>query len=112
MKILVTGSAGFIGAALVRKLLNENFIVAGIDNHNDYYSQELKESRIKDLVKHSHYEHHRFDIANKDYLEKLFDKFKPEIVVNLAAQAGVRYSLTNPHAYINSNIVGFVNILI
>ncbi len=111
MKILITGSAGFIGAALVKKLLTEDHIILGIDNHNDYYSQDLKESRIKNFYKHSQYTHRRLDIAERKKLESVFADFKPEIVVNLAAQAGVRYSLSNPQAYIDSNIIGFANIL-
>ncbi len=111
MKILVTGTAGFIGAALAKTLLNEGNNILGVDNHNNYYSQELKENRIKDLLTHSKYTHRRLDIADKNQLEGIFAKFKPEIVVNLAAQAGVRYSLSNPQAYIDSNIVGFANIL-
>ena len=111
MKILITGTAGFIGAALAKKLLTEDHTILGIDNHNDYYSQDLKESRIKDLLNHSQYTHIRLDIADKDGLESVFDNFNPEIIINLAAQAGVRYSLSNPQAYIDSNIVGFANIL-
>ena len=111
MKILITGSAGFIGAALVKKLLTEDHIILGVDNHNDYYSQDLKESRIQNFYKHSQYTHRRLDIADRKSLESVFADFKPEIIVNLAAQAGVRYSLSNPQAYIDSNIIGFANIL-
>ena len=111
MKVLITGTAGFIGAALVKKLLTEDHIILGVDNHNNYYSQDLKENRIKNFYNHSQYTHSRLDIADKKQLESVFNNFKPEIVVNLAAQAGVRYSLSNPQAYINSNIIGFANIL-
>ena len=110
MKILVTGSAGFIGSSLVLKLLNNNFTVDGIDNHNDYYSPKLKEDRLLQFLQHAKYTHYRFDIQNNTILEDYFHKNKPDIVINLAAQAGVQHSIKNPALYINSNIIGFSNI--
>lgn len=111
MKILVTGSAGFIGSALTLRLLERNDEVIGIDNHNDYYDPSLKEARLARHINHENYSHFRIDLANRDAVAEVFMKYKPEYVVNLAAQAGVRYSLENPSAYINSNLVGFGNIL-
>lgn len=115
-KILVTGSAGFIGSYLVRELLEKsnNCLIVGFDNCNDYYDVSLKEHRLKELNKiksHNEYVFVKGDLADKKLLESLFIKYKFDIVVNLAAQAGVRYSITNPDAYINSNIIGFYNIL-
>lgn len=110
-KILVTGSAGFIGSYLVKRLLeNSKNIIIGLDNMNDYYNVCLKEERLK-LTKNDRYIFIKGDLADKQLINKLFDEHKFDIVVNLAAQAGVRYSITNPDAYINSNIVGFYNIL-
>ena len=115
-KVLVTGAAGFIGAALSYKLLQDGFDVMGIDNLNNYYDTKLKESRIK-LVENcaKNYSHKwsfkKIGIENNDHLLKVFERFRPKIVVNMAAQAGVRYSLENPKAYITSNIVGFTNLL-
>lgn len=111
MKILVTGSAGFIGSALSIKLLERGDAVIGIDNHNDYYDTKLKEARLKRHLNHSNYRHIRMSIENRESVNNLFKDEKFDIVVNLAAQAGVRYSIENPFAYINSNIVGFANIL-
>ena len=110
-KILVTGSAGFIGSALSLKLLSNNICVVGIDNHNDYYDPGLKEARLKRHISHPNYEHNRADIEDHQILNKIFDKHEFDAVINLAAQAGVRYSLVNPRAYINTNIMGFMNIL-
>jgi len=110
-KVLITGSAGFIGSALSTKLLKLKFKVIGIDNHNNYYSTKLKADRIKNLKKFSNYRHYKLDICNQKSLEKVFKVNNPQIVVNLAAQAGVRYSIENPYSYIESNIVGFNNIL-
>ena len=111
MKVLVTGSAGFIGSALSLRLLERGNEVVGIDNHNSYYDPALKEAR---LARHAHndkYTHVRMDIEDKVQIEALFQEHKFDCVVNLAAQAGVRYSIENPHAYINSNILGFMNVL-
>ena len=106
-KIIVTGSAGFIGYSLCKKLLDRGDMIIGIDNHNDYYDPSIKEARYKKLIEHSNYEHFRVDLVDKDSLEKIFKYNNPHKVVNLAAQAGVRYSIENPLAYINSNILGF-----
>ncbi|WP_342602390.1 NAD-dependent epimerase [Peribacillus sp. FSL E2-0159] len=110
MKILITGSAGFIGSHLSRKFLNEGHEVIGIDNVNDYYDPTLKESRLA-LLKDENFTFYKLDLEDHNGVNDVFTNHKPEVVVNLAAQAGVRYSLENPLAYINSNIVGFTNIL-
>ena len=110
-KILVTGSAGFIGAYLVKRLLEDtNNLIVGLDNLNPYYDVSLKEERLR-LTKNDRYMFVKGDIADRLLIDKLFEQHKFDIVVNLAAQAGVRYSITNPDAYINSNIIGFYNIL-
>ena len=111
MKILVTGSAGFIGSALSIRLLERGDEVVGIDNHNDYYDPKLKEARLNRHVEHKNYTHIRMDIENQKLVESLFKDHQFDGVVNLAAQAGVRYSIENPLAYINTNIVGFSHIL-
>lgn len=110
-KILVTGAAGFIGFHVARKLLAEGSIVVGLDNMNDYYDVSLKEARLALLQKEKNFNFIQADLADRPVMETLFEKERPEIVINLAAQAGVRYSLKNPHAYIDSNLVGFMNIL-
>jgi UDP-glucuronate 4-epimerase len=111
MKTLVTGSAGFIGSMLSLKLLDRGDEVVGIDNHNDYYDPKIKEARLEKLKKYPNYKHFKIDLSDQKNLEDVFKVYKPQKVVNLAAQAGVRYSMENPLAYINSNIVGFAHIL-
>ena len=111
MKIIITGSAGFIGHALCEKLLKQGVNVVGIDNHNDYYDPKIKEARVARLIKFSNYKHYKVDLSDKQNLDEVFKNHKIQTVVNLAAQAGVRYSMENPLAYINSNIVGFAHIL-
>lgn len=110
-KVLVTGAAGFIGSALTLRLLDRGDNVVGIDNHNDYYNPQLKEDRLARHIDHPNYTHVRGDVADRQVMETLFETEKPNCVVNLAAQAGVRYSLENPLAYIESNLVGFGNVL-
>jgi len=111
MRVLVTGSAGFIGSALSIKLLERGDEVVGIDNHNDYYDPLLKEARLARHLNHVNYSHIRMDIEDKKGVDEIFNEYKFNNVVNLAAQAGVRYSIENPHSYINSNVVGFNHIL-
>lgn len=111
MKVLVTGSAGFIGSALNIRLLERGDEVIGIDNHNDYYDPALKEARLARHANHENYTHLRLDIADCTAMEQAFSEHKPQGVINLAAQAGVRYSIENPLAYVDSNIVGFAHIL-
>lgn len=116
--LFVTGAAGFIGGNLVQSLLSgrETYQIIGVDNMNDYYDVSLKEFRLQEIEKAAQESESRFefvkgDISDKQLIASLFDKYKPDIVVNLAAQAGVRYSIENPDAYITSNIIGFYNIL-
>ena len=111
MKLIITGSAGFIGSSLCLKLLEREDDVIGIDNHNDYYDPQIKEARLARLLKKKNYKHYKIDLSDQKSLENVFKEHKPQRVVNLAAQAGVRYSMENPLAYINSNIVGFAHIL-
>ena len=116
MKILITGVAGFIGYHLSKNLLKSSFTVIGLDNINSYYDKQLKFDRLKDLEilkndKYLDWEFIKADLEDENLLNKIFKENRPEIVINLAAQAGVRYSLENPKAYISSNIVGFCNIL-
>ena len=111
MKVLVTGAAGFIGSALSLRLLDRGDTVIGIDNHNDYYDPQLKEDRLARHIDHPNYTHIRMSLEEREGIAELFKTHKPERVVNLAAQAGVRYSLENPMAYLDSNIVGFGHIL-
>ena len=110
-KILVTGAAGFIGFHLCKKLCYEDQQVYGLDNINDYYDPKLKEARLNLLSQHRNFKFHKIDLTEKDLVNNLFKNEKFDYVINLAAQAGVRYSLTNPYAYIDSNIWGFLNIL-
>ncbi|MCK4952000.1 MAG: SDR family NAD(P)-dependent oxidoreductase, partial [Gammaproteobacteria bacterium] len=111
MKVLITGAAGFIGSALAIRLLERGDEVIGIDNLNDYYDVNLKKARLARVSEHAGFTDVRIDLEDRKGIEDVFKQHKPERVVNLAAQAGVRYSITNPHAYIDTNIVGFVNIL-
>ena len=110
-KILVTGASGFIGFHLSELLLNNNYEVVGIDNMNDYYDVRLKEGRLETLKKYNNYTFYKIDLKDKESIDKLFKEYKFDYVINLAAQAGVRYSIENPYAYVDSNLVGFVNIL-
>ena len=110
-KILVTGAAGFIGYHLCESLLNDDIIIYGVDNLNNYYDVNLKMERIKKLKRNKSFIFKKIDISNKEKLSKVFNEFKPEKVINLAAQAGVRYSIDNPYEYANSNLVGFINII-
>ena len=111
--IFLTGAAGFIGSNLAKRLLteNENVKVIGIDNMNDYYDVRLKEYRLNQLMGYDNFTFVKGSIADKSVIDKIFEEYHPEVVVNLAAQAGVRYSITNPDAYIESNMIGFYNIL-
>ena len=111
MKVLVTGSAGFIGSALSIRLLERGDQVIGIDNHNDYYDPALKEARLARHAYHPKYTHLRIDLADRSAIDRAFEEQKPQGVINLAAQAGVRYSIENPLAYVESNLVGFAHIL-
>ena len=111
MKVLVTGAAGFIGSALSIRLLDRGDEVLGIDNHNDYYDPNLKEARLARHINHENYTHIRMDIKDGKAVKGLFKEHQFDGVVNLAAQAGVRYSIENPLAYINTNMVGFGHIL-
>ena len=111
MKVLVTGSAGFIGSNLALRLLERGDTVVGIDNHNEYYAPAIKEARLARHANHPKYTHLRIDIVDRKAIVEAFATHKPDRVVNLAAQAGVRYSIDNPLAYIDSNIVGFAHVL-
>ena len=114
MKVLVTGAAGFIGYHVAKELLARGDTVVGIDNINDYYDVKLKEGRLNDLAEHALSENFTFlkmDIANREQMDALFLSSAFDKVVHLAAQAGVRYSIENPHAYVDSNLIGFMNIL-
>ena len=111
MKILVTGAAGFIGSALSIRLLDRGDEVIGIDNLNDYYDPKLKEARMARHLDHPNFTHVNINLEDREGIKKLFEKEKPQGVVNLAAQAGVRYSIENPLAYVDTNLVGFAHIL-
>lgn len=108
---LITGSAGFIGFHLSSLLLDKGYQVIGIDNMNDYYDIKLKEDRLEILKQHDNFTFHKIDLKDKEKIDDLFAKYKFDYVINLAAQAGVRYSIENPYAYVDSNLIGFVNIL-
>lgn len=110
-RFLVTGTAGFIGYHLAERLLERGDEVVGVDNLNDYYDVRLKKARLERLERHSSHRFEKIDLVDGSALQRLFSEVRPQVVVNLAAQAGVRYSLTNPHAYVDSNLVGFVNVL-
>jgi len=111
MKVLVTGAAGFIGSALSIRLLDRGDEVIGIDNLNDYYDPKLKEARMARHLNHSNFTHVNINLEDREGIKKLFEREKPQGVVNLAAQAGVRYSIENPLAYVDTNLVGFAHIL-
>ncbi|WP_305845666.1 NAD-dependent epimerase [Photobacterium kishitanii] len=111
MKILVTGAAGFIGAQVCEKLLEKGMDVVGLDNLNDYYDINLKQERLNSFKLHNSFKFKKIDISNSQYISKLFEEEKFDKVIHLAAQAGVRYSIENPMAYADSNLVGFLNIL-
>ena len=111
MRVLVTGSAGFIGFHVARRLLARGDEVVGVDNLNDYYDVSLKQARLERLLGQPGFTDERVDVADRSAMASLFARYRPQRVVHLAAQAGVRYSLQNPHAYVDSNLVGFMNIL-
>ena len=111
LKILITGTAGFIGFHLSKKLLDQSYQIIGVDNLNDYYDPSLKQSRLGILNKYDNFTFHCVDLKNKSELDSIFTQYNPTHVINLAAQAGVRYSIENPYAYVDSNLIGFMNIL-
>ena len=111
MSILITGSAGFIGSELAYKLLKTRLKIIGVDNHNNYYDSRLKNKRVSRLKKFKNYKHYKFDILNQNKLLNICKKHKVRKVIHLAGQAGVRYSLVDPSSYLDSNIVGFFNVL-
>lgn len=110
-KILVTGAAGFVGAAYAKRLLELGYEVLGIDNLNDYYAVSLKEARLRELEPFENFEFRKVDISDREVMASLFSEWRPQIVANMAAQAGVRYSIDYPDAYVDSNLQGFLNIL-
>ena len=111
MKTLITGAAGFIGMNCALRLLDRGDQVVGIDNLNDYYDVSLKKARLARLELHAKFSFCKIDISDRNAMADLFALYKPDRVIHLAAQAGVRYSLTNPHAYIDANLQGFMNVL-
>lgn len=110
-KTIITGSSGFIGFSVSLKLLERGENIIGIDNHNNYYDLNLKKARLARLKKYKNFKHYKVDISNKKKINEIFKSSKPQRVINLAAQAGVRYSIKNPFAFVQSNLVGFANIL-
>lgn len=112
-KVLITGAAGFVGSNLAKDLLKKfkDIKIVGIDNLNDYYDVQIKHNRLEDLNQDSRFEFIKGDISDKELIDQIFETFHPDVVVNLAAQAGVRYSIINPDAYIQSNLIGFYNLL-
>jgi len=111
MRVLVTGTAGFIGSAVAARLLARGAEVIGFDNLNDYYDVNLKKARLTHFVSHERYQHVHADLADKSRVEEVFSTYKPQRVIHLAAQAGVRYAAENPHAYVSSNVTGFLHVL-
>lgn len=111
MRMFVTGAAGFIGFHLCQRLLKEGHVVHGLDNLNSYYDVRLKQSRLAQVASAPNFHFHQADLSDRPAIERLFSEIKPQRVINLAAQAGVRYSISNPHAYVESNLAGFVNVL-
>lgn len=111
MKVLITGAAGFIGFTVIKRIVSERMDIVGIDNLNDYYDVNLKKARLKILSEASKFEFREIDLKDKEGIDGLFKECKFDYVVNLAAQAGVRYSIENPYAYVDSNLIGFMNIL-
>ena len=111
MKFLITGAAGFIGFHTSQYLLDRGDTVIGVDNINDYYDPSLKEARLSQLKDNDRFTFYKIDIIDKDAVNTIFETESPEHIIHLAAQAGVRYSIENPYAYIDSNITGFMNIL-
>jgi UDP-glucuronate 4-epimerase len=109
--ILVTGAAGFIGFHVAKRLLDDGFDVVGVDNLNDYYDVSLKQARLDQIINHPNFRFERIDIADRITFPTIFENYKIERVIHLAAQAGVRYSMDHPHEYVDSNLVGFVNVL-
>jgi len=110
-KVLVTGVAGFIGFHLAKRLLKDGYQVMGVDNINPYYEVALKEARLEKLKNEPNFSFYKLDLSDRKQLEDIFDGMGFDVVVNMAAQAGVRYSIENPYAYVDSNLVGFVNLL-
>lgn len=111
IKVLITGASGFIGFHLAKLLLEKEYEVVGIDNMNDYYDVSLKKSRLEILEKYENYRFYKIDLKDKKSVDEIFEEYNFDYVINLAAQAGVRYSIKNPYSYIDSNIIGFINIL-
>jgi UDP-glucuronate 4-epimerase len=111
MKVLVTGTAGFIGSAVAMRLLERGDTVIGIDNLNEYYDVELKKARLARHIDHPNYVHLTLDIADREGMERAFAEHKPQRVINLAAQAGVRYAAQNPHIYVSTNVTGFLHVI-